>query len=393
MGNNDRTTITLSMSVAEKARLQAVAASNGMTVSAYVASFASKEDVGVDNLYANPLVETFSVVALLDRFVRAVDSCLVFPFDEYCRRFESKYGDGKYDMYNNDDRSHLGGFDRNVGLPAEPFVYMVAFERDDMFRKVKSPSFVEYECNIIEHAKVVTWNGVDYDRKVLSMYGEGSAYGRPVLAVRPMDGFDSILCRMEFVPCDKTGLTKPIPLTSWAFVDLKENKSGWVWDVDTSEFFGRSGGTYEGLAMRVKRAKLRDKKVFAEKMLAKSDFVYLDGKVNRAFRDEIVAAYRACCEAFKRDTDNFTYEDGTLYGKPNEYGVAPWYIRVRGHYSDYGIMYDGKFDKDARLWSADWDVSDDFYRFLADQDEWAFAGGEFDREMAKVIASASEDEG
>ena len=120
-------------------------------------------------------------------------------------------------------------------------------------------------------------------------------------------------------------------------------------------------------AIRAKRVRLYEMKRFAGKMLSKLDLMDFDGEPNRSFEYEILAAYLACRASFERDRQNFTFKDGVLYGKRDVNGVIPWYIRrKRG--------------------SAELEVSDEFYRFLVDQDAWTFANGAFEREMAKVMS-------
>lgn len=147
---------------------------------------------------------------------------------------------------------------------------------------------------------------------------------------------------------------------------------GWPEDMHCPERMDVAKVMYEveldrETAIRKKRARLHEMKRFAGKTLSRLDLVDLDGEPDRRFERELVTAYLACRAAFERDRANFTVKDDVLYGRRAEDGSIPWYIRrKRG--------------------TSQWEVSDDFYRFLAGRDAWMFAYGEFEREMAGLMA-------
>lgn len=149
-------------------------------------------------------------------------------------------------------------------------------------------------------------------------------------------------------------------------------------------------------AIQAKRAKLHEMKRFAGRKISKADIVTIDGNISgRGMEQTIIDAYCACRGAFERDHTNFSYRDGTLFGKRGADGITPWYIRKRDESRNLQVINSVKNDLESRTYAendinmrdlnntATWEVSDDFYRFLAEQDAWTFANGEFERQMAQ----------
>lgn len=157
-------------------------------------------------------------------------------------------------------------------------------------------------------------------------------------------------------------------------------------------------------AKRMNEAKENSQKVFAGGYLSVNDLIGGGASgifgVNRGLESDIVAAYVETRGAFAQDHDNFVMKDGNLYSVDGTLFIENDKMSADG--AAAGDMADKMNDmaksKNSRVFS-DYDinendvkklgsyhVTDDFYRFLAEQvGGWRFANGRFETEMARLM--------
>lgn len=135
-----------------------------------------------------------------------------------------------------------------------------------------------------------------------------------------------------------------------------------------------------------------NKKLFADHLIAPNDLVGMSGVATHAFDKDIIESYLEVKGDMERDIGFFDVRDGSLYGVDG----SPYIISVDSS-KDLTALNEAAKDENSKIYSEEninkkdisaigsYEVTDEFYKFLASQSAWRFAKGRFEREMAKRL--------
>lgn len=135
-----------------------------------------------------------------------------------------------------------------------------------------------------------------------------------------------------------------------------------------------------------------NKKLFADHLIAPNDLVGMSGVATHAFDKDIIESYLEVKGDMERDIGFFDVRDGSLYGVDG----SPYIISVDSS-KDLTALNEAAKDENSKIYSegnidkkdisaiGSYEVTDEFYKFLASQSAWRFAKGRFEREMAKRL--------
>lgn len=165
-------------------------------------------------------------------------------------------------------------------------------------------------------------------------------------------------------------------------------------DIDPSEYgyFDDAEDNDEQIAATQKAAAqnaVYSRKIYAGGMLGKDDFVDMGGSVNHSWDTLISEVYHEVKSDMWRDNVTFMHDGDTLMS-----GVdGTVFIRKNEDRHDCDAINKAAADPNSRCYSeqdvakagihASYTPTDAFYKFLVSLDRWDFAGGQFDREMAR----------
>ena len=145
-------------------------------------------------------------------------------------------------------------------------------------------------------------------------------------------------------------------------------------------------------ANAAQEAALKDRKRprYAGGTVSREDLVSGGNAISHQLDTDIAAAYLECRAYFAKDRDRFRV---TERGLSSPDGTV--YIEQRSASGDLAAFRDASHDEGKRVYSEDdmegapteaLTVTDAFYRFLAAQEAWSFAGGRFDAEMKRRMS-------
>lgn len=133
-------------------------------------------------------------------------------------------------------------------------------------------------------------------------------------------------------------------------------------------------------------------KIYACGMLSKDDLVSMGGKINHALDKDIISVYSEIKSYMWLDTDYFVNRNGSLYGTDGTLYIKSVHVsdelsKLNEAAKDEKSNVFAENDIDEKDLSAfgSYEVTDDFYRFLASLDSWKFAKGKFDNEMYRQL--------
>ena len=165
-------------------------------------------------------------------------------------------------------------------------------------------------------------------------------------------------------------------------------------DIDPSEYgyFDDAEDNDEQIAATQKAAAqnaVYSRKIYAGGMLGKDDFVDMGGSVNHSWDTLISEVYHEVKTDMWRDNVAFMHDGDMLMS-----GVdGTVFIRKNEDRHDCAAINKAAADPNSRCYSeqdiakagihASYTPTDAFYKFLVSLDRWDFAGGQFDREMAR----------
>lgn len=136
----------------------------------------------------------------------------------------------------------------------------------------------------------------------------------------------------------------------------------------------------------------RSQKIYAGSYLSKEDLVSKTNGISHDYDKEICAAYREVEGDMQQDREYFSYKNNHLYSADGK----TLYIKRRNTVDmtklneaakdpNSNVYAEGDIKPDEITAYNMYEVTDDFYRFLADQPRWDFARGRFENEMAKRL--------
>lgn len=133
-------------------------------------------------------------------------------------------------------------------------------------------------------------------------------------------------------------------------------------------------------------------KIYACGMLSKDDLVSMGDKINHALDKDIISVYSEIKSYMWLDTDYFVNRNGSLYGTDGTLYIKSVHVsdelsKLNEAAKDEKSNVFAENDIDEKDLSAfgSYEVTDDFYRFLASLDSWKFAKGKFDNEMYRQL--------
>ena len=140
------------------------------------------------------------------------------------------------------------------------------------------------------------------------------------------------------------------------------------------------------------RAK-NDEKIYANGMISKSDLVSRTGLATHMFDQQIIDIYKNIRHNMNNDPNCMCSSNGCLCSKD---GAVVYIQKVSS--ADAEMLKEATEDPESRVYSdepitdadienlASWEVSDEFYQFLASLPNWKmFAGGKFEEEMYRRL--------
>ena len=185
---------------------------------------------------------------------------------------------------------------------------------------------------------------------------------------------------------EKTADEKNIDLEDVDNIDMAE-----LYELNP-ELFEDNDEQAEATAEAAQRQKAADEKKFAGGFIAPSDLVSISGSVIRTFDKLFVKVFRECKAAMLKDSMFMDRGNGNLYGRD-----GTLYIRKTAQSEDLTAINDAAKNRNTRTYAEGdvgeqdlnemqgYEVTDSFYRFLASQPNWNFAGGKFEQMMAKIM--------
>lgn len=138
---------------------------------------------------------------------------------------------------------------------------------------------------------------------------------------------------------------------------------------------------------------MNERKIYAGGMLSKNDLASKFGVPGHTYDKDVVSVYATMKGDFERDTENFRYDKGNLYGAVD--GLL--YIQALANSKDLDTLNQYAKDKNSRVFEdaeidkkdvseiGSYQVTDDFYRFLVSMPKWTFAKGRFESAMAAKL--------
>lgn len=147
------------------------------------------------------------------------------------------------------------------------------------------------------------------------------------------------------------------------------------------------------------RAEL-DRKIYAGRILSKSNFIRPDGNVSNAahqFDSDVAEIFASHMGAFFDDIEHFREIGGNLHGidgkayiiKRNTHNTAADIAALNAASQDGETMVYGEeeIDPDQLNSFGTYEVTDDFYKFLVSLDAWTFADNFFEDEMRRRVSA------
>lgn len=164
---------------------------------------------------------------------------------------------------------------------------------------------------------------------------------------------------------------------------------------DDEDIMGMAEENTEQLEETAKAQAERDarhEKKFAGGMLSPADLVNHRGEGSHQYDNDIIRVYTDIKGDMWNDRDYFTVRNGNLCGTD---GTV--YIRMKSVSDDLNALNDAAKDAGSKVFAESdvntgelksfgtFEVTDDFYQFLAEQDSWKFAKGKFEQNMKRVM--------
>lgn len=147
----------------------------------------------------------------------------------------------------------------------------------------------------------------------------------------------------------------------------------------------------EAIAQEQVKQEQRDRAVYAQGLIAKSDLIVGPNPTHNLDK-ELIKAYLDVKGKMEQDSGYFTVVNGSLCGKDGKR-----YITREDSSEDLQALNDAAQDKDSNVFAEEkisrkelqqfgsFTVRDDFIHFLVSLPKWDFADGEFDKALARIL--------
>lgn len=133
-----------------------------------------------------------------------------------------------------------------------------------------------------------------------------------------------------------------------------------------------------------------DEKRYAGNLLSREDIFSMTNGANHGLDKDVISCYIDVKGDMWQDTDTFLVQHGDLYSKDGKAFIIRVstsddlaYLEQQAKDKQSRVFADGKIKPEDLNQLGSYQVTDDFYRFLASQDRWTFAKGRFETAMAR----------
>lgn len=156
-----------------------------------------------------------------------------------------------------------------------------------------------------------------------------------------------------------------------------------------------SAAVQQAVAEAEKKFKVSSQKIFARGKLAPSDLIREGGYIDHSLDKILTAAYVECRGDMEQDHGYFVCRNGDLYGIDGMLYIkrlteteALQKLNSAANDKDSNVYGESDIDESELSQFGSYQITDDFYRFLAKQSSWEFAKGRFDQAVYANLARA-----